>query len=70
MNTDDTTKETKVCITGAKGDKGDPGSPGGQGAQGIGISECKTYYSLSNTTSSTGPTTGDSNIVTTPAINK
>ena len=69
-NTDDNIKYTKVCITGAKGDKGDPGSPGGQGAQGIGISECKTYYSLSNTISSTGPETGDSNIVATPAINK
>ena len=48
----------------AKGSPGEPGNPG------IGISECKTYYSLSNTTSKTGPETGDSNIVDTPAVNK
>lgn len=28
MNTADNTKDTKVCITGAKGDKGDPGKAG------------------------------------------
>ena len=28
MNTDDTTKDTKVCITGAKGDAGAPGATG------------------------------------------
>lgn len=50
------------------------GTPGEPGAQGIGISECKTYYSLSNTTSPTGPKTVDDNnnenIASTPAVNK
>ena len=54
-------KDTGVLAKGTPGDQGDPG---------IGISECKTYYSLSNTTSPTGPATGDSNIVDTPAVNK
>ena len=50
------------------------GTPGDQGDPGIGISECKTYYSLSNTTSPTGPATvddrGNDNIVSTPELNK
>lgn len=51
----------KVCITGAKGSTGDTGAS---------VTECKTYYSLSNTSSASGPATGDSNIVSTPAVNK
>lgn len=51
----------KVCITGAVG---------ATGATGASVTECKTYYSLSNTTSTTGPATGDANIVTTPTVNK
>ena len=33
-----------------------------QGETGTSVSECKTYYALSNTASPTGPATGDSNI--------
>jgi len=46
------------------------GKPGGKGADGNSVIENKTYYSLSNTSSSTGPATGDSNIVATPTVDK
>ena len=45
-----------VCITGARGETG------------TSVSECKTYYSLSNLSS--GPEANDANIVSTPEVNK
>ena len=45
-----------VCITGARGETG------------TSVSECKTYYSLSNL--SGGPEANDANIVSTPEVNK
>jgi hypothetical protein len=46
----------KICLTGASGTKG------------ASVSECKTYYSLSNIPN--GPETGDDNRSENPVVNK
>ena len=45
MNIADTTKDTKVCITGAKGDAGAPGDPGKTGRSVLSVTK---YYKLNS----------------------